>query len=159
MSPDYLWDTMDIQALKLELVQQLVSTNDATVLTRVKRLLELLRTGPSGRSAEDDEAMIAATAIFGENAYADNEPDISGLVLKEPEPIPVLRAEVKRLVDEVRDTQVLSSVLAFLRGDQDELLWRSVLSARAERAEADFAAGRVYTQEQVEAHFKAKRAQ
>jgi len=82
----------------------------------------------------------------------------SGSILKEPEPIPVLRAEVKRLVDEVRDTQVLSSVLAFLRGDQDELLWRSVLSARAERAEADFAAGRVYTQEQVEAHFKAKRA-
>jgi hypothetical protein len=59
---------------------------------------------------------------------------------------------------EVRDTQVLSSVLAFLRGDQDELLWRSVLSARTERAEADFAAGRVYTQEQAAAHFKAKRA-
>jgi len=55
--------------------------------------------------------------------------------------------------------QVLSSVLAFLRGDEDELVWRSVLSARADRAEADFAAGRVYTQEQVEAHFKAKRAQ
>lgn len=77
--------------------------------------------------------------------------------MKEPEPIPLLRAEVKRLVDEVRDTQVLSSVLAFLRGDQGELLWRSVLSARADRAEADFAAERVYTHEQVEAHFKAKR--
>ncbi len=59
-------------------------------------------------------------------------------------PIPVLRAEVKRLVDEVRDTLILNSVLAFLRGDQDELLWRSVLSARAERVEADFAAGRVH---------------
>lgn len=58
----------------------------------------------------------------------------------------------------MRDTQVLSSVLAFLRGDQNELLWRSVLSARADRAEADFAAGRVYTQEQAAAHFKAKRA-
>jgi hypothetical protein len=149
---------MDIQALKLELVQQLVSTNDATVLTKVKRLLELLRKGPSGRSAEDEEAMNAAAAIFGENAYAVDEPDISGLVLKEPEPIPVLRAEVKRLVDEVRDTQVLNSVLAFLRGDQHDLLWRSVMSARAERAEADFAAGRVYTQEQVEAHLKTKRA-
>lgn len=41
---------------------------------------------------------------------------------------------------------------------KDELLWRSVLSVRVERAEADFAAGRVYTQEQVEAHFRAKRA-
>jgi predicted transcriptional regulator len=39
-----------------------------------------------------------------------------------------------------------------------DLRWRSVLSARTERAEADFEAGRVYTQEQVEAHFKAKRA-
>lgn len=58
----------------------------------------------------------------------------------------------------MRDTQVLSSVLGFFRGDQEELLWRSVLSARTERAEADFEAGRVYTQEQVEAHFKAKRA-
>jgi hypothetical protein len=156
---------MDIQALKLELVQQLVSTDDATVLIKVKRLLELLRKGPSGRSAEDEEAMNAAAAIFGENAYAVDEPDISGLVLKEPEPIPVLRAEVKRLcgpacrqAGEVRDTQVLNSVLAFLRGDQHDLLWRSVMSARAERAEADFAAGRVYTQEHVEAHFKAKRA-
>ena len=150
---------MDFQALKLELVQQLVSTDDATVLAKLKRLLELLRKGPSGRLAEDEEAMIAAAAIFGGNANADDEPDISGSVLKEPEPIPVLRAEVKRLVDEVRDTQVLNSVLAFLRGDQHDLLWRSVMSARAERAEADFAAGRVYTQGQVEAHFKAKRAQ
>jgi hypothetical protein len=158
MSPDYLWDTMDIQALKLELVQQLVSTDDAIVLTKVKRLLELLRAKKPGSRNEHEEELIAAATIFGEAAYGNDEPDISGLVLKEPEPIPVLRAEVKRLVDEVRDTQVLSSVLAFLRGDQDELLWRSVLSARAERAEADFAAGRVYTQEQVEAHFKAKRA-
>jgi len=134
MSPDYLWDTMDIQALKVEIQQVLASTSDTDLLGKLKRHLEML----SGIRSE----LIK-----------------SGSILKEPEPIPVLRAEVKRLVDEVRDTQVLSSVLAFLRGDQDELLWRSVLSARAERAEADFAAGRVYTQEQVEAHFKAKRTQ
>jgi|GEM_PF-744541 hypothetical protein len=149
---------MDFQALKLELVQQLVATNDATVLTKVKWLLELLRIKqPGGRDVHEEE-LIAAATIFGQAAYGEDEPDSSGLVLKEPEPIPVLRAEVKRLVDEVRDTQVLNSVLAFLRGDQNDLLWRSVMSARAERAEADFAAGRVYTQEQVEAHFKAKRA-
>lgn len=133
MSPDYLWDTMDIQALKVEIQQVLASTSDPDLLGKLKRHLEML----SGTRSE----------LIN-----------SGSILKEPEPIPVLRAEVKRLVDEVRDTQVLNSVLAFLRGDQDELLWRSVLSARAERAEADFAAGRVYTQEQVEAHFKAKRA-
>nr|MDQ3101206.1 hypothetical protein [Bacteroidota bacterium] len=82
----------------------------------------------------------------------------SGSVLKEPEPITDLRAAVKQLVDEVRDTDVLGSVLAFLRGEENELLWLSVLSARAAQAEADFTAGRVYTQEQVEAHFKGKRA-
>ena len=37
---------MDIQALKLELVQRLVSTNDVTVLAKVKRLMELLLAKP-----------------------------------------------------------------------------------------------------------------
>ena len=150
---------MDLQAIKLELVQQLVSTNDATVLANVKRSLELLRTKAPGSKDEHEVELITASTIFGQAAYGEDESDISGLVLKKPEPIPELRAEVERLVDEVRDTQVLSSVLAFLRGDRNELLWRAVLSARAERAEADFAAGRVFTQDQVEAHFKAKRAQ
>jgi len=124
---------MDKKALRLEIQQRLASAEDADLLSRLKRRLDLLL-GQGG-------------------------PDASAELVQEPEPIPVLRAEVKRLIDEVRDVQVLSSVLAFLRGDEDELVWRSVLSARADRAEADFAAGRVYTQEQVEAHFKAKRAQ
>lgn len=50
------------------------------------------------------------------------------------------------------------SAQASERVAERDLRWRSVLSARAERAETDFAAGRVYTQEQVEAHFKAKHA-
>ena len=129
---------MDIQSLKLELLQQVASTNDATVLAEVKRHMEVLRAGGTG---------------FGQ------EPESSVPLMKEPEPIPVLRAEVKRLIDEVRDTHVLSSVLAFLRGDQEGIRWRSVLSARAARSEADFAAGRVYTQDQVEAHFKARGTQ
>ena len=124
---------MDKKALRLEIQQRLASAEDADLLSRLKRRLDLLL-GQGG-------------------------PDASAELVQEPEPIPVLRAEVKRLIDEVRDVQVLSSVLAFLRGDEDELVWRSALSARAARAEADFAAGRVYTQEQVEAHFKAKRAQ
>jgi len=77
---------MDIQALKLELVQQLVSTNDATVLSKVKRLLELLRAKTPGRTEEEEDGLIAAAAIFGQNAYGDDEQDISGLVLKEPNP-------------------------------------------------------------------------
>ena len=121
---------MDKKALRLEIQQRLASAEDADLLSRLKRRLDLLL-GQGG-------------------------PDASAELVQEPEPIPVLRAEVKRLIDEVRDTQVLSSVLAFLRGDEDELVWRSALSARAARAEADFAAGRVYTQEQVEARFKSR---
>ncbi|MCB0780901.1 MAG: hypothetical protein KDB96_07230 [Flavobacteriales bacterium] len=121
---------MDKKALRLEIQQRLASAEDADLLSRLKRRLDLLL-GQGG-------------------------PDASAELVQEPEPIPVLRAEVKRLIDEVRDVQVLSSVLAFLRGDEDELVWRSALSARAARAEADFAAGRVYTQEQVEARFKSR---
>jgi hypothetical protein len=124
---------MDNLALKLEIQQALASVSDTDILSKLKRHVGML-IGPRPE------------LVHG------------GSILKEPGPIPLLRAEVKRLVDEVRDTQVLSSVPAFLRGDQDELLWRSVLSARTERAEADFEAGRVYTQDQVEAHFRAKRA-
>ena len=77
---------MDIQALKLELVQQLVSTNDASVLAKVKRLLELLRAKTPDSKDEHEEELIAASAIFGQAAYGEDEPDISGLVLKEPNP-------------------------------------------------------------------------
>lgn len=77
---------MDIQALKLELVETLVNTNDASVLTKVKRLLELLRSKPAGSKEEHDEELIAAASIFDAAAYGEDEPDISGLVLKEPNP-------------------------------------------------------------------------
>jgi hypothetical protein len=77
---------MDIQALKLELVQQLVSTNDVTVLAKVKHLLELLRSKAPGSKDEHEEELIAAANIFGQAAYGEVEPDISGLVLKEPNP-------------------------------------------------------------------------
>lgn len=77
---------MDIQALKLELVSALVHTNDATVLAKVKRLLELLRAKPPGSRDEHEEELIAASTIFGSSAYGEDEPDISGLTLKEPNP-------------------------------------------------------------------------
>ncbi|MBK7382078.1 MAG: hypothetical protein IPI81_01895 [Flavobacteriales bacterium] len=77
---------MDIQALKLELVQQLVATNDATVLAKVKRLLELLRAKGNASVEDHDDELMAAAAAFGASAYAEDEPDISGLVLKEPNP-------------------------------------------------------------------------
>ena len=150
---------MDIQALKLELVQQLVSTNDATLLAKVKRLLELLRTNEVGSKEEHEEVLIAAASIFGQAAYGEDEPDISGLVLKEPEPLPVLQARLKRMIDEQQDARVLDRMLAVLQDGSNEARWKEVLAARALRSEADFAGGRVFTQDQVEAHFKAKRAQ
>lgn len=125
---------MDTQALKLEVMRLVNSTGEAPLLAELKRHLD---------------------ALHIREAIADS----SAHLLKEPEPVPALRAEVKRLVDAVSDTHVLSDLLAFLRGEQDELRWRSVLSARASRSEADFIAGRVFTQEQVEAHFKARRTQ
>ena len=150
---------MDIQALKLELFQQLVSTNDATVLTKVKRLLELLRTKKPGSTDEHEEELIAASTIFGQAAYGEDEPDISGLLLKEPEPLPVLQARLKRMIDEQQDARLLDRLLAVLQDDSNDARWKEVLAARALRSEADFAGGRVFTQDQVEAHFKAKRAQ
>jgi hypothetical protein len=149
---------MDIQALKLELVQQLDSTNDAIVLTKVKRLLEFLRTKAPGGKDEHEEELIAAARIFGEAAYSEDEPDISGLVLKEPEPLPVLQARLKRMIDEQQDARVLDRMLAVLQDGSNEARWKEVLAARATRSEADFAAGRVFTQDQVEPLFKAKRA-
>lgn len=125
---------MDTQALRLEVMRLVNSTGEVLLLAELKRHLD---------------------ALHIREAIADS----SGYLLKEPEPVPVLRAEVKRLVDAVSDTHVLNDLLAFLRGEHDELRWRSVLSARASRSEADFIAGRVLTQEQVEAHFKARRTQ
>jgi len=77
---------MDIQTLKLELVQQLVSTNDASVLTKVKRLLELLRSRPGQTLDDHDQELLEAARLCGQNAYGEDEPDISDLVLKEPNP-------------------------------------------------------------------------
>ncbi|MBX2981650.1 MAG: hypothetical protein KF843_03165 [Flavobacteriales bacterium] len=74
---------MNIQALKLTLDQQLVGTDDAKVLTKLKRLLDVLRSGPEGTLAERDEELLAAANLFGTTAYSEYEPDINELVVKE----------------------------------------------------------------------------
>lgn len=124
---------MDVKALLREATERVDGTGDAGLLHALNRCLRNSLMEPI------DEDM----------------PE--GSVVQDPEPLPVLRAEAKRLLKEVKDAGMLESVIAFLQGERDELLWRSVLSQRAARAEADFAAGRVYTMEQVEAHFHAKR--
>ncbi|MCC6541858.1 MAG: hypothetical protein IT225_06525 [Flavobacteriales bacterium] len=77
---------MDIQVLKLQLVRELVNTNDGPLLVKMMRLLELLRTKGSEAIDQRGEELLAAAAQFGESAYGDDEPDISGLILKEPNP-------------------------------------------------------------------------
>ncbi|MBK9149307.1 MAG: hypothetical protein IPM12_16000 [Flavobacteriales bacterium] len=61
---------MDIQALKLELVETLVNTNDASVLTKVKRLLELLRARSAQTKEEHDEDLIAAASVLVQQRMA-----------------------------------------------------------------------------------------
>lgn len=79
-------DRKDIKTLKLELVQQLVALNDVSILSSTKRYLELLLSRSTPAKDDDDQAMMAAAALFGSNAYGDDEPDISDLELKEPNP-------------------------------------------------------------------------
>lgn len=96
---------MDIRPLKLELHGQLASTSDAGLLAELKQYLVAMHEQRSLSPA-------------------------SGSMVQEPEPLPLLRAEVKRMLDEVDDAQVLGSVLRFLRGEEHDLIARSVLSAR-----------------------------
>jgi hypothetical protein len=81
-----LSDRKDIETLKLELVQQLVALNDASILSSTKRYLDLLLSRSASPKEDDDQALMAAAELFGRNAYGDDEPDISDLELKEPNP-------------------------------------------------------------------------
>ena len=73
---------MDIQALKLELVQKLVALNDASILASTKCYLDMLLSQTTGSKDDHDEALMAAADLFGRNAYGDDEPDISDLELE-----------------------------------------------------------------------------
>jgi hypothetical protein len=68
---------MDIQALKIELIQKLVMLNDATILASTKQYLDMLLRRDLGSMDDQDKAMMAAAALFGQHAYGDKEPDIS----------------------------------------------------------------------------------
>lgn len=68
-----------------------------------------------------------------------------------------LKAQLKKLIEKEEDLSLLEHALRFFKRADQEELWKAKLSSRAEKAEADFVAGRVNTQEQVVAHFKAKR--
>lgn len=76
---------MDAQALKLDIQQALASVSDPDILSQLKRLLGMV-IGPRPE------------LVHG------------GSILKEPEPIPLLRAEVKRLVDLPAGRQVRCAI-------------------------------------------------
>lgn len=69
-----------------------------------------------------------------------------------------LRTELKRLIENEKDLSLLEHALRFFKRADQEELWKAKLSSRADKAEADLAAGRTHTHEEVVDHFKAKRA-
>ncbi len=77
---------MDIRSLKLELMQKLMMLNDERILTSTKKYLDTLMSRSSGMEDDREKALLAAAQLFGQNAYGDDEPDISHLELKEPNP-------------------------------------------------------------------------
>jgi hypothetical protein len=77
---------MDIQSLKVELMQKLVMLNDASILASTKQYLDMLLARATGSKDDHENAMMGAAEHFGKNAYGDDEPDISDLELKEPNP-------------------------------------------------------------------------
>jgi len=69
-----------------------------------------------------------------------------------------LKAELKRLIENEKDVSLLEHALRFFKKADQEELWKAKLSSRADKAEADFAVGRIHSHEEVVAHFKAKRS-
>jgi predicted transcriptional regulator len=68
-----------------------------------------------------------------------------------------LKTQLKRLIENEKDISLLEHALRFFKRADQEELWKAKLSSRADKAEADFEAGRVNTHAEVIAHFKAKR--
>lgn len=76
---------MDITHLKLDLMQRLLVSADASFLERLRNLF--IRKEQAGTMSESEmEDVMAAVNAFGANAYGEDEPDIAHLVLKEPNP-------------------------------------------------------------------------
>ncbi|MFZ1694266.1 MAG: hypothetical protein WAT74_13795 [Flavobacteriales bacterium] len=76
---------MNIAELKLDLLQRLITFTDRTFLEKLHGLVVRKEHGEDIREQELAD-MMAAAASFGNSAYAEVEPDISGIVLQEPNP-------------------------------------------------------------------------
>lgn len=76
---------MNILQLKLDLVQRLLAMSDASFLERLRAVF-LLKEGGNAITEQEMEDVMAAVNTFGTTAYGEEEPDISRLVLKEPNP-------------------------------------------------------------------------
>ena len=76
---------MDIAQLKLDLVQRLLANSDASFLEKLHTLLLRKEQGDSIRDQEIADMMAVANA-FAVTAYSEDEPDISGITLLEPNP-------------------------------------------------------------------------
>lgn len=76
---------MDIAQLKLDLLQRLLASSGATFLEKIRGLL-IRRERAVGITEQEIEDLMASINAIGAAAYGQDEPDISHLVLKEPNP-------------------------------------------------------------------------
>ncbi|MBX2972890.1 MAG: hypothetical protein KF797_07300 [Flavobacteriales bacterium] len=76
---------MNSAELKLDLMQRLMAFKDTAFLERLHGLVVRKERGEDIREREI-EGMMAAASTFDAVAYGENEPDISGITLQEPNP-------------------------------------------------------------------------
>ena len=73
---------MNIEAEKIKLVKKLLDTNSEEILKEVKTILY----GRQSESEEEREDWLKLGMRNFERIYAEDEPDISQITLKEPNP-------------------------------------------------------------------------
>lgn len=60
-----------------------------------------------------------------------------------------LRSQLKQLIDTVENESLLQYTLRILQGEDQEVLLKVEMCARAQRSEEDIAAGRFFTSKEV----------
>ncbi len=63
-----------------------------------------------------------------------------------------IKAELQELIAQESDVDILQAIRTLLQKTRLDTVWQEKLSRRAQRAEDDIQAGRLYSREQVVAH-------
>lgn len=67
-----------------------------------------------------------------------------------------LKSTLAKLIGKENDLEILEAVYAILNREERDSRLRNEMNAGADESEADIEAGRVYTLEEVRAHFEKK---